>query len=245
MRKEKIAILFLDSMEREKIKRNTPGAKIDENSVLNRPQIPQDSIHEPFYQSRLDTSMLQRQLISFIRSSHSDTNLNIPEGSAGKIIGLRQSLEFLIKHQDKLITGDGVGNFSSKLAYKATGLRIAGSFPAALAYSSTDFLKNHFLLYANFFTKPSESHSIVHNPASVYDQLLTEYGLAGILTFSAFYLGFFLRQGKNISYGIAALAILLAFFLIDYWFEQLSAVVLFELITFINIKENSKTIQYA
>jgi hypothetical protein len=34
------------------------------------------------------------------------------------------------------------------------------------------------------------------------------------------------------------------FFSVDYWFEQLSIVVLFELMMFVNMKENSKRVNY-
>ena len=40
------------------------------------------------------------------------------------------------------------------------------------------------------FRNRHESHSIIHNPASVYDQLLTEYGLLGIVVFAVYYIGF-------------------------------------------------------
>jgi hypothetical protein len=72
--------------------------------------------------------------------------------------------------------------------------------------------------------------------------LLTEYGLLGLLALPVFYVGFFLRHSKELSYGWPLLAILLAFFMVDYWVEQLSAVVLFELLLFVNIQENTPVI---
>ncbi len=145
---------------------------------------------------------------------------------------------------NKILSGDGIGNFSSKLAYKATGLKMAGSFPSGLTYLNTDFLYNHFSLYVYFSLKPAESHSIIHSPASVYDQLMTEYGLIGIIAFTIYYIGFFGRQWKSLTYGLPVIAILLSFFLVDYWFEQLSIVILFEFLMFLDMKEHSKPREY-
>ena len=244
-RKEQIAMLFLDSMTRENLKQPEPFAKAVANANTGRPKIREENINAPFFQSKLDTSLLQRNLLSYIHTRQIKSEQEFPEGVSGKLIGFRQSVAFLKNHQERLITGDGIGNFSSKLAYRVTGLKIAGGFPGAFTYISPDFLRNHFSLYAYFFTKPRESHSLFHSPSSVYDQLLTEYGLAGFFAFSVYYIGFFIRNRKYQGYGFPVLAILLAFFLVDYWFEQLSVVVLFELLMFTNAKEVSKQPAYA
>ena len=244
-RKDQIAILFLDSMTREKLKEREAFAKAVAITSAGRPKIKEENINAPFFQSKLDTSSMQRNLLTYIQTRQIKNDLDFPEGISGKMIGFRQSVDFLKKHQERIITGDGIGNFSSKLAYRVTGLKIAGSFPGAFTYISPDFLKNHFSLYAYFFTKPRESHSLFHSPSSVYDQLLMEYGLAGLFAFSVYYIAFFLRNRKYQGYGLPVLTILLAFFLVDYWFEQLSVVVLFELLMFTNAKEVSKQPAYA
>jgi hypothetical protein len=239
-RKEKIAVLYLDSLERIRLNNLNASTKKAEDKMVVRIEIPKDSIHTASFQWNRDTTAFQRILLTFIRSRASFTNLNIPEGSSGKSMAFKQSYSFLKDHQNKIITGDGIGNFSSKLAYRTTGLKIYGSFPPALIYSNGDFLYNHFSLYAYFFLKPAESHSIIHTPSSVYDQLLTEYGLIGIIAFTFYYIGFFGRRRKLLTYGIPLFTILLSFFLIDYWFEQLSIVILFELLMFLDIKEHIK-----
>ena len=239
-RKEKIAVLYLDSLERLRLSSLDAKTKKEEEKMVGRLEIPKDRIHTPSFQWTRDTTSFQRILLTYIRSRAAFTNLNIPEGSSGKSLAFKQSYSFLREHQNKIITGDGIGNFSSKLAYRATGLQIAGSFPPAFIYSNSDFLYNHFSLYAHFFLKPAESHSIIHNPASVYDQLLTEYGLIGIIAFFVYYIGFFGRSRKLLTYGLPLFTILLSFFLIDYWFEQLSIVILFELLMFLDIKEHIK-----
>ena len=136
-----------------------------------------------------------------------------------------------------VIVGDGIGNFSSKLAFKATGLGFEGGYPAKYIYISRDFLSNHLDIYLNFFSRRSGLHSLTNSPYSVYDQLIAEYGLLGIAAFAVFYLGFFTKHFKKLTYGIPILIMMMAFFFIDYWFEQLSVIVFFELLLLLNIKE--------
>ena len=139
-----------------------------------------------------------------------------------------------------------MGNFSSKLAFKATGLDFSGGFPVKYIYISHDFLLNHLDVYLNFFSKRRELHSLTNSPFSVYDQLLAEYGLLGVIAFLIFYLGYFIKHIRNLTYGIPILVLMLAVFLTDYWFEQLSVVVFFELLLLLNIKETapSKPLNY-
>ena len=55
--------------------------------------------------------------------------------------------------------------------------------------------------------------------------------------------GGLLMLGPLLQLGQSAplLALLLGFFFMDYWFEQLSIVVLFELLLFLNLKETAQT----
>jgi hypothetical protein len=243
-RKDKIAVLFLDSLAREHLKLSNVTAKQAEILALKRPEIPKDSIHTASFQWKRDTTLFQRQLYSYIQSRTPNPVINYSEQSPGKILAVRQSYNFLKDHENKIISGDGIGNFSSKLAFRATGLKMAGGFPQNFTYCNPDFLNNHLNLYAYFFLKNAHSHSIIHIPASVYDQLLTEYGFLGFLAFSAYYVGFFFRYPKKLSYGLPLVITLLSFFMVDYWFEQLSIVILFELLMFINIKEHTKTTEH-
>jgi hypothetical protein len=244
-RKEKLAILVLDSLARERQKSIVNAGKNAEITSLKRPEIPKDKIHTATFQWKTDTTMFQRKLYSYIQSQSPNLEIRYSEGTLGKILALRQSYTFLMDHRNKIIAGDGIGNFSSKLAFKATGLKIAGGFPSQLTYCSPDFLNNHLNLYAYFYLKNAHSHSVLHTPASVYDQLATEYGFLGLLAFSFYYIGFFSGNFKKLSYGLPLLALLLIIFTVDYWFEQLSVVVLFELLMFVNIKQHTKPIEHA
>ena len=234
-RKEKIATLYLDSVERIRL----VGLDLAHSGQVShiRHEIPLDSIYTATFQWRTDTTDFQRTLQAYIRDKNIRSGMPITAMTAGKLQAFRQSFLFLNEHREKIFSGDGIGNFSSSLAYRATGLKIAGGFPAALTYSNPDFLKNHFSLYTFFFTKNAESHSIIHNPASVFDQLIMEYGFIGFCGFVFCYLGYFLRDVKKLSYGIPLLVLLVSVFLVDYWFERLSIVVLIELLLFMNIKD--------
>jgi hypothetical protein len=207
------------------------------------------NINKPQYQTPTDTPAEQRKLLAFI--NYHKTVLPICDRGhitslPGKAIGIVQTAKFLTNHPAKILTGSGMGNFSSKLAFKATGLQFSGGFPAKYTYINNDFLSNHLDIYLYFFSKIRELHSLTNSPFSVYDQLLAEYGLIGLVVFIIFYLGFFTKHLKKLTYGVPLLALMLATFFIDYWFEQLSVIVFFELLLLLNIKEtaNLKPLNY-
>ena len=109
-----------------------------------------------------------------------------------------------------------------------------------MSYISNDFLNNHLDLYLNYFSQDIELHSLVNSPNSVYDQLIAEYGILGVLAFILLYLAFFTKHLRRLTYGIPLLLILLGSFGVDYWYEQLSIVILFELLMLLNIKETKE-----
>ena len=74
----------------------------------------------------------------------------------------------------------------------------------------------------------------------MYDQLIAEYGVLGVLAFILLYLAFFVKHLRELSYGIPLLLLLLGSFGVEYWFEQLSIVIVFELLMLLNIKETKE-----
>ena len=156
----------------------------------------------------------------------------------GKLISYQETVQFLQAHPGKIALGNGAGRFSSKLAFRATSLDVSGGYPAAFRLIDPDFLRNHLSLFLYYFTKGAEHHSIMNTPNSVYNQMLGEYGLAGLAAMAIFYFGFFLRHFRRLTYGIPALLVLAAVFLTDYWFEQLSVVIVFELLLFLDAGKN-------
>ncbi len=246
-KKQKTAMLYLDSVE--KAKKNLPvpmAGHLGQPMLIGesgRILIPKPDINSATYQNIKTTPLAQKPLVAFINSNkttlpisgQSRYNTNLP----GKVVGALQTVNFLKQHPAKILTGDGMGNFSSKLAFRVTGLGMSGGYPAKHIYINPDFEVNHLDLYLNFFSKRAGYHSLINSPFSVYDQLLAEYGLLGLLVLFAGYLGFFAKHYKTLTYGLPILALTAAMLFFDYWFEQLSVLVFFELILLLNIKETA------
>jgi len=241
-RKDKTALLYLDSMNVVIAeKRKALQAKTGDFSFASfkeKPVIPEPSIHSAPFQNRDDTNSVRRELLDFMATQRNAVEKTAYHSSLpGKAQSFLQTANYFTQHPAYLFTGLGIGNFSSKLAFKTTALQFAGGYPKRYSYIHPDFLSNHLSLYLHFFSQRAKLHSITNSPNAVYDQLLAEYGLIGLAAFLFFYIGYFIRQHRNLSYGIPLLFLLLSFFFIDYWFEQLSVVVLFELLLFLNYKE--------
>ncbi|MDB5130566.1 MAG: hypothetical protein JWR02_315 [Mucilaginibacter sp.] len=247
--RQTIAKHYLDSLGAAIALRKKTNIPVNQ-ALLNLPLTPagrvfitKPDINTSPYQTRTDTDAEQRRLISFINVHKANLHISGKEkfkpGLPGKVISLAQTAIFLQQHPAKIALGDGVGNFSSKLAFRATGLGIAGGYPANRIYINRDFLVNHLDVYLNFFSRRIGLHSLVNSPNSVYNKLLAEYGLLGLLAVAICYLGFFFRHFKKLTYGVPLLIMIMAVFFIDYWFEQLSILVFFELMLLLNIKETT------
>jgi hypothetical protein len=241
--KEKIALLYLDSLNKTLIKQKSVFLASVANIINKKPSLPEANIHTAPYQNRNDTNAVRKELLEFIsakdelkeqETKYSQTNL------PGKAIAFLQTGNYIFQNPKYLFTGTGLANFSSKMAFKATTLKFAGGFPLQFSYINPDFSSNHLSLYLHFFSEHSKKHSLTNSPNSVYDQLLSEYGLIGLTGLLLFYIGFFAKHYKKLSYGIPLAFLLSSFFFIDYWFEQLSIVIIFELMLLLNIKENTK-----
>ncbi len=230
-RKLKIAQAYMDSLYKAK----------PQTSAAPKPAMPKDDIDAPAFQHVADHSEARAQAIALSLSLGGDTS-NLPgknnlEKYPGKVMALQQTLSFFKQHPHKLITGDGAGNFSSKLAFRTTGLKVAGGYPAKYSYISNDFRNNHLAIFLHYFCKDSGFHSITNTPNSVYAQIMGEYGLLGLLFLGICYLYWFFRNRVRDGYTVLLLLLLCGLFFIDYWFEQLSIVILFELFFFMDQKK--------
>ncbi|MBS1520219.1 MAG: hypothetical protein JST50_04425 [Bacteroidetes bacterium] len=209
--------------------------------------LPKPDINTRPYQHIADTNDYQRQLLAFIGTHKADLPISSQENYKpnlpGKATSTLQTLHFLLNHPVKLMMGDGIGNFSSKLAFRVSGLGFAGGYPHKYVYLDPDFLSNHLDVYLNYFSKNTSQHSLSNSPDSVYDQLLAEYGLLGLIAFFIWYIWYFLKHYKILTYGLPILLIVMAVMFIAYWFEQLSILVFFELLLLLDIKENSPKTQ--
>jgi hypothetical protein len=247
--KQKIAQLYVDSVNRLFVEKNTATVvdlKLPDSvmTITGKPEIPRSNIHTPPFQHKWDTTVLQKKLMLFTEKE----KLPVPVDQVkekklpGKLIALKQTVNYFKQHPARVFTGTGPGNFSSKLAFRATALKIGGGYPDKYVYINPDFKKNHLDLYLYYFAKSDTLHSLTNTPNSVYDQLLSEYGLLGLVSFIFFYLGYFASRYSDLSYGIPLLLLMAGLFFTDYWFEQLSVVVLFELLLLLNIKETANKI---
>ncbi|MBN8850498.1 MAG: hypothetical protein BGO55_31695 [Sphingobacteriales bacterium 50-39] len=152
---------------------------------------------------------------------------------SGRVIAWQELGRFFREHPGRLLLGTGMGNFSSRLAFRTTGLGIEGSYPARYAYIHPFFRQNYLFLYLYYHTRDEGQHSVINKPDSVYGQLLSEYGLIGVGCFVILYLAAFGRglwKRPVRSYGAPLLLLMAGAFFTEYWFEQLSVVVLFELL---------------
>ena len=260
-RKTKVAQLYLDSVQTvaktqtvlakhvDPINPAIPPVKAHVVNLIEKPIIPRDSIHTPTFQHKNDTTVIERNLFRFIDSQHLDVpkvtaqspNLHIP----GKLVAMGQTLRYFRKNPLRIITGTGIGNFSSKLAFRVTGAKVAGGYPEKYVYINEDFKINHLDLYLFYFTSADDLHSIANSPGSAYDQLLGEYGLVGLLAFTLFYALYFKQRIKKTFYALPLLIFMLGVFFVEYWFEQLSVVVFFELMILLNIKETTVNKKHA
>jgi hypothetical protein len=155
----------------------------------------------------------------------------------GKLISFVQTYFFLKMNVRHLLFGSGVGNFSSKLAFRVSGSGALGTYPKRYQYISPEFRYNHLKTYQFYANMDASRHSVVNFPYSVYNQISGEYGLLGILLFCFGYLWYFISRFRRLSYGRYMLCALMAFFLMEYWFELFSLVIMFELFLLLNIKE--------
>ncbi len=246
-RKIKYAKRYLDSMAGV---RNAMGllqsAYNPDTTAVFHPVIPKVNIHAPEYQHRQDSSEARLQALAYLHEIETGKDAFTPDTVSrinqppGKLTAFIQLFTFMKAHPSRLVSGNGMGNFSSKLAFRTTGLKIAGGYPAAYTYVGDDFRRNHLSVYLSFFGKDSGYHSIANSPNSFYSQLLGEYGIIGITLFLLFYLLYFARGFRKLTYGIPVLFIMIGALVTEYWFEQLSIVIVFELLILLNRREISE-----
>ena len=159
---------------------------------------------------------------------------------SGRWIAWQELAKLYKDHPGQLLLGAGMGNFSSRLAFKTAAVNIEGSYPGRERYIHPLFRDNYLYLYLYYHTRDEGQHSVINKPDGVYGQLLGEYGLIGIGCFFLLYAGFFLQRARLLSYGLPLLLLLGASFFTEYWFEQLSVVVLFEFLMLLDLSGASR-----
>ncbi|WP_299499477.1 hypothetical protein, partial [Mucilaginibacter sp.] len=119
-KRQKIAILYLDSIEKiHKI--STAHLILPPNvpiTATGRILLPRPNVNLPVYQWLKTTPPEQKQLVDFVNMHQKELPVSgHPHWTSvpGKVTGILQTVHFLKEHPSKIIAGDGVGNFSSKL----------------------------------------------------------------------------------------------------------------------------------
>ena len=169
-------------------------------------------------------------------------------GKPGKMQSFKQTWRYITSGPKPLLSGAGMGGFSSFLALRMSdanrqeGSRLFNYLPI---YMSPPFTQNHYRIYKAIYSLPREFHSVKQFPNSFLDQLFGEYGLVGVALFLLTYAWFFIRRFRQLSYGRYLLFLVGGYLLMDYLFEYLSVVSVFELLIFCDLRRAKETIPTA
>ena len=156
-----------------------------------------------------------------------------------KVISMLETYEYITSSKTNLLLGAGMGAFSSQLAVRTSDLHVktrSRLFERLPVYVAPSFRDNHYRIFEAVYSMPPGYHSIRHFPGSFVNQLLGEYGISGLLIFALFYIGFFLKRYRQLSFTIVLLIMVCGFLVFDYLFEYLSVMTFFELFFLVDLK---------
>jgi hypothetical protein len=238
-KRQKIALLYIDSVNAGL----SPISRVTRSPGDNPGPAPIKKTADVYHPSEITAARMSRYAKFIERNYSLSFRTALTEmydwKKPGKWIAAKELIDFFRLHPGKLWLGNGAGKFSSRTAFKTTGLGMAGSFPARYIYIDPAFRDNHLFLYTYYHSQTQTKHAAENTPDSTYGQLLGEYGLIGLGLFLTLYAGIFLRRSARLSFALPCLALLLLVFFVEYWFEQLSIVILFELLAFTDLKLNA------
>lgn len=238
-----VELYFANDKPEQVVAKNTvPIPEVPADTATTKPAV----VTPPEIDHTLSEKKLGKavgELVTLKQAARDDNkNIIIPEetykSKPGKLISFIQTYYYVTQDTKHFLFGAGMGNFSSKLAFRASGVNVLGSYPKKYEYTSPDFENNHLRTFLYYHNNDASEHSVLNYPFSVYNQILGEYGMIGTFLFIIFYLGYFLSRYRHLSYGKYMIVILLGFFAMEYWLEFFSLVVLFELLLLLNIKES-------
>lgn len=157
----------------------------------------------------------------------------------GKMLSFQETYDYLTSSTSAFLFGAGPVRFSSVTAQRMAGYDDSRIFKKILPrYKSKEFTENHFLILKARTEDQDKYRSALNWLDSFYNQILGEYGLLGLLLFLIFYVGYFLKRIKYVTYGFWLSVIMVPFALFSYMFEHLGPIVIFELLMEMNVKEN-------
>lgn len=155
-----------------------------------------------------------------------------------KLVSFKETWKYSTETPLHGILGAGPGNFSSRTAFIMGGEYVSW-VPGKMVYRSGAFSENHFRLWNQEILSKPYQDGTANQPFSLYNQLIGEYGLIGVMAFFMLYLGHYFKNYKQFTYGKYLLVFMLLVFILDYWFEYISVVVLFEIFMLLQLKELS------
>ena len=155
-----------------------------------------------------------------------------------KILSFGETLKYSTSSIPSFLFGAGPGNFSSRAAFTVSGTYV-NWYPEDLIYISEAFESHHLALWTYDFNNPWDNkNNTANQPFSFYNQLIGEYGFTGLLFFLSFYIWFFIKNRKRLTFSKYLLYPLLGYFVLDYWHEYFSVIILFETFVLSDIKES-------
>ncbi|MDW5289002.1 hypothetical protein [Formosa sp. PL04] len=140
------------------------------------------------------------------------------------------------------ILGSGGGNFSSRAAFITSGDYV-NWYPKNWSYASPEFVKYHLGIWNHDFGNPWDNiNNTANQPFSFYNKIIGEYGLIGLCLYVFLYINFFVKNRNSLTYSKFMLVILLGYFVLDYWYEYFSVIIIFELLTLKDIFDKKQVI---
>ncbi len=237
---------YLASKESIEIKRDSSTNKPSVNIRKELKKIEHDKMITPIKKEVAQSKLVkQTHLISMNEQLYGSTLKEFEKNKyPGKLISYFQTVEYNTSSIEHFLIGSGAGRFSSKLAFSISGYSSLDGEKRFLNKIVEDitpeFKENNLSIYAYFWSQGEEKHSVTNSPFSFVNQILGEYGVIGLGLFLCFYVWFFAKSYRALTYGKIILPIFLMMLFTDYWFEDFTTVILFELMMFIDLKKIEK-----
>jgi hypothetical protein len=238
-KREKTGLLYIDSIS-EVLRKN--NRLLSENALFQADTISETG-RKIFYEYRPTAQVKQKEnrFSSFLTFRYTvaekdSLNKRYNWEKPGKITAALQLRDLYEIHPSVRWLGTGLGNFASRIAFKSAAIGIGGTYPEKYAYVHPYFQNAHLYVYLFYHAQWQINHTAANTPDSTYFQIAGEYGIAGICLFLFLYGGYFLWITRRSSYALLLVFLLLATFSVEYWFERLSIVILFEFLVFLDLR---------
>lgn len=160
---------------------------------------------------------------------------------SGKLISFNQTKDFLSSSEKNFLIGAGPGGFSSRLAFMHSDLigqqtRFLTWLPH---YETEVFNENHKTIYQHILYLDTSYNTFSNKPFSFYNEIFGEYGIIGFIFWVLFYIGFYLKRWKHLTFTRFLLPFVLVVLATDYWYHSLTIIVVLELLALIDLKINN------